>query len=66
VNPQTGCIRDENMENGRMNKTATGKKIIRNQRGSRTAVPAEIYTKKRLAEFAENNEKALAGLRLKK
>ena len=28
--------------------------------------PVEIYSKKRLAEFARNNEKALAGYRLNK
>ena len=32
--------------------------------GSR--VPVEIYTTKRLAEFARNNETALAGYRFKK
>ena len=28
--------------------------------------PVEIYTEKRLAEFARNNEQALAGVRFKK
>jgi hypothetical protein len=49
-----------------MTKAATGKKISRTQQRSRAFAPTEIYTRKRLAEFARNNDKALSGYRIGK